>query len=167
MCNAHNHSSGCDCGWGPPYPTVTVTVRELYELSNTSSQIAKLDLSFPIHNTNNFDLISEKGKGKILTTATSVLQQLADAYFGKAVVKIAPVDIRKGSIELTILLCVVLPTGLTYVAFKTQKDVCERVEKFGAYIYFKSLKLFREVKRKYAAEEQRSLRTLESLIEEK
>jgi hypothetical protein len=167
MCNAHNHPLGCDCGWGPPYPTVTVTVRELYTISDISSKAAMLDLGFPVRKTQYFDLLNVEAKKGVLATAVKHLQQLADDWFGKDVIKVEPVEIRKGSIVLSVLLYVVPPLITTYVVFKYQNILCKKIEQFPEYIGRKSLKLYRVVRKKYLSEEQRSLRASETIFEAK
>lgn len=163
MCNAHNHGGGCDCGWGPPYPTVTVTVTKMYRISSTSSKAAALNVSLPIKKTNYYDLLDDEGKGRVLTTAEKTLQQLADDWFGKGIIKVTPVNIKKGSIEIAILL-LVLPAVATHVVFKNHEVLSRKIEQFADYISHRSLKLYRPVRKTYLNEEQRSLRASKATL---
>ena len=84
MCNAHKHPAGCQCGFGPPYPNVGVTILNLLKSGDMrSSKVAELRLDFPLPKTKYFNLIDETGKERLLATTAEALQLLADKRFGK------------------------------------------------------------------------------------
>lgn len=153
MCNAHNHPAGCQCGFGPPYPTVGVTIRKLFKSGiNRSSKVAELDVSFPISNTRLFHLIDQAGKKRLLATIEKALQQVADSRFGKGNIKVTSADVKQGSIEV----CVILVTGALY-CLKNYKAIRDSVDLLISDMKLMSRKLNLAVKRKYKREELRAL----------
>jgi hypothetical protein len=156
MCNAHNHPNGCQCGFGPPYPHIEVSIRKLLnEGDRKSPMVAELGLSFPISKANFFHLVDNAGKDSLLATAVEVLQPLADELFGKGNIKVIPADIKKGSIVIDVALVTV---GAAYVFFKDYEALKKGVEAFVKDIGYVSRKLLQIIKRKYSNEERKALR---------
>lgn len=155
MCNAYRHPAGCQCGFGPPYPDVDVSIRKLTRRGDRqSSRVAELDLSFHIPKAIFFHLVDKVGKKRVLETTAEALQQLADNRFGKGNIKVAPIYIKKSSIIVSIVL---FTLGAAYVFFKDYKAIRDGVTAFVEDIKCASSKLNRVVRKKYLREEQRSL----------
>ena len=158
MCNGYKHPPGCECGFGPPYPEVDVTVRKLISKNNRrSSRIAELDLRFHIPKASFFHLVDQSGRKRVLATAVRQLQRLADNRFGKKNIKVVPEYVKKGSIDVYVAL--VVAVGAAYKFFKDYESLRKGVAAFVNDIKGVSNKLNRVVRRKYLREEQRSLMT--------
>lgn len=156
MCNAHKHPAGCECGFGPPYPNVSVTILSLLESGNMrSSKAAELHLSFPLPKAKYFHLLDETGKEKILAMIAEVLQPLADKRFGKGNIKVVPTHVAKGSLQAWVNLISVI--GVAYQFFKDRKDLKKKVTQFANDIGLASSQLNPKVRRKYLSEERRAL----------
>lgn len=153
MCNAYNHSADCECGFGPPYPNVGVAIRKLYRIRDRrSSRIADLDLSFPLPKTNFFHLIDKTGRERLLTSTVEVLQRLADNRFGKGNIKVIPDHVKKGSINVSVVLVA------AYVFFKNYEVLRKNIVRFAKDIKHASSTLYQVVRRRYLSEERRSLK---------
>jgi hypothetical protein len=153
MCNAYKHSPGCDCGFGPPYANIGVTIVKLIPMNdNQSSTVAQLDLTFPLPE-KDLNFIDEKGKLGVLNSATQILQQFADTRFGEGQIKILPVHIKKGSILVGVLL---VAAGSTYAFFKDYDNLRKGVLSFSRDISAGSRALYKVVKQKYFREAKRS-----------
>jgi hypothetical protein len=156
MCNGYRHATGCQCGFGPPYPHVDVRIRKLLNRGDRrSSTVAELGLTFHIPRANFFHLVDKAGKDRVLTTAVEALQRLADNRFGKGNIKVVPAYVKKGSIELCVALVALV--GAAYKFFKDYKALKEGVRTFVKDIGYASSKLNQVVRRKYLREERRSL----------
>lgn len=157
MCNAHQHPAGCECGFGPPYPNVSVTILSLLKSGNMrSSKAAELRFSFPLPKAKYFNLIDETGKERILATTAEALQQLADKRFGKGNVKVVPTRVEKGTLEVYAFL---VSVGMAvYQLFKDRKDLKKRVTQFTKDVGLMSSKLNLKVRKRYLSEERRSLK---------
>ncbi len=156
MCNGYRHATGCECGFGPPYPQVDVRIRKILNRGDRrSSMVAELGLSFHIPRANLFHLVDKAGKDRVLTTAVKALQRLADNRFGKGNIKVVPAYIKKGSIEVYVVLVALV--GAAYKFFKDYEALKKGVTAFVKDIRHVSNKLNLVVRRKYLREEQRSL----------
>jgi hypothetical protein len=157
MCNGNNHPPGCHCGFGPPYPNIGVSIRKLLSKEDRqSSTVAELDLDIPLSSTDYFYLIDIAGKKRILSTTVDALQPLADKRFGTDNIKVVPIYIVKGSIDLGVALVVV--AGAAYYFFKDYEDLRKGVIQFTNDITYVSSKLYRIVRKKYLSEERRSVK---------
>ena len=155
MCNAFRHPAGCECGFGPPYPEIDVSVRKLINKEDMrSSKVAQLDLKLHIPKAAFFHLVDNIGKRRILSTAAKELQRLANKRFGKGKIEVVPIHLKKGSIEFYVLLVVV---GGAYTFFKDYESLRIGVSAFVRDIKSASSKLNRVIRRKYLREERRSL----------
>lgn len=156
MCNGYRHATGCQCGFGPPYPDVDVRIRKLLNRGDRrSSTVAELGLSFHIPKAKFFHLVDKAGKDRVLTTAVEALQRLADNRFGKGNIKVVPAYVKKGSIEVCVVL--VAMVGAAYKFFKDYEALKKGVTAFVKDIRYVSNKLNLVVRRKYLREERRSL----------
>jgi hypothetical protein len=156
MCNGYRHAEGCECGFGPPYPTVDVRVRNMLKRGDRqSSKVTELDLTFHIPKANFFHLVDKAGKDRVLKTAVGALQHLADNRFGKGNIKVVSTKIEKGTIGVWVVLLAVM--GSVYEFFKNYESVRNGVMAFVRDIKNASSRLNRVVRRRYLREEQRSL----------
>ncbi len=156
MCNGYRHPTGCECGFGPPYPTIDVSILKLVKMGDRrSSTVAELGLKFHIPKANFFHLVDEPGKNRVLTTAVKALQRLVDKRFGKGNIKVVPAYVKKGSIDVYVAL--VALAGSAYMFFKDYEALKKGVEAFAKDIRYASNKLNKVVRRKYLNEERRSL----------
>ena len=156
MCNAAKHPDGCQCGFGPPYPQVQARIRKLLDWGDKrSSTVAELDVSFPLPKATLFHLVDETGKGRILKTTAEALQRVADNRFGKGNIEVVPIHVKKGSIEVGVILVAV--AGAAYIFFKDYEALRKGVTLFTKDIAQMSSKLNHVVRRRYLREERRSL----------
>ena len=157
MCNGYRHPTGCECGFGPPYPTIDVSIRKMIKKGDRrSSTIAELGLRFHIPKANYFHLVDEPGKDRVVTTTVEALQRLADKRFGKGNIKVVPTNVKKGSIEVYVALVILVGSG-AYKFFKDYEALRNGVAAFVRDIRNASSKLNLVVRRKYLSEERRSL----------
>ncbi len=157
MCNGYRHAAGCECGFGPPYPDVDVSIQKILNRGDRrSSMVAKLGLSFHIPKAKFFHLVDKPGKNRVLTTAAKALQRLADNRFGKGNIKVVPTHVKKGTIEVYVVLVTV--AGAAYMFFKDYETLRKGVAQFAKDIRYASSKLNQVVRRKYLHEERRSLK---------
>jgi hypothetical protein len=157
MCNGYRHAPGCECGFGAPYPDIDVRIRKIIEREDRrSSKFVEFSLSFHIPKAKFFHLVDKAGKLRVLTTAAEALQRLANSRFGRGNVKVVPIYIKKGSIDVYVAL-VVLAMGGAYKFFKDYETIRKGIKAFAKDIKYASSKLNQVVRRKYLQEEQRSL----------
>ncbi len=153
MCNAYNHPEGCECGFGPPYPDVDVTVKNIVEQRGVrGSKVADLDVTFYIPKANFFHRLDIVAKDRLLEETATALQCLADGRFGKANIQVLATDVRRGSITFAVVL-----VAMVGKFFKDYPTLKAGVLQFARDIKMVSGHLNRLLRRVYLREERRVL----------
>lgn len=156
MCNASNHSPGCDCGFGPPYQDLRVTITRLADPQDKSpSELGRLRLVFPIPKATSYNQLDDSSKTTVLKSILVPLQSIADKRFGEGHIRIQPIYLRKGSIELGVALVMACGVGV-YAFFKDYEALRTGVLLFVRDLRSVSRYLRDQTKGTYAREVKRS-----------
>ena len=154
MCNAHNHSPGCDCGFGPQYQSASITVVDIASPNNReTSQAATLSIKYSTAASVFPELPGEAGKADLAAALALPIQEFADQHFGvgKIIVKLA--DVRRGSLTITAIVCVAV--GGVWKFFVEYEQLRKGIKLFRDDLFANRKPLFDKIRTIYLREVER------------